>query len=192
MKIACLGWGSLIWDPRALPIQREWFKDGPLAPVEFTRQSSDGRITLVIDLQAAPVRLLWALMLPTELETAKEALRDRERITGSNWSSRIGSWQSERDPPNEMRALPAWAAAHGLDAVIWTALGPRFNGQDIRPCSEQVIEYLRSLTGTARENAERYIRCAPRQIDTEYRRQIEAALGWSYRECRPVLAPPDG
>ena len=39
MKIACLGWGSVIWDPRALPIQREWFKDGPFAPVEFTRQS---------------------------------------------------------------------------------------------------------------------------------------------------------
>jgi hypothetical protein len=74
MKIACLGWGSLIWDPRSLPIQREWFKDGSFAPVEFTRQSTDGRMTLVIDPTASPVRLLWAHMLTTDLQPAREAL----------------------------------------------------------------------------------------------------------------------
>jgi hypothetical protein len=82
MKIACLGWGSLIWNPGSLPIQREWFKDGPFGSVEFTRQSSDGRITLIINPNAFPVRLLWAHMLTTELQPAREALRHHRKAMG--------------------------------------------------------------------------------------------------------------
>ncbi len=188
MTIACLGWGSLIWDPRALPIQRRWFDDGPLVPVEFTRQSSDGRITLVIEPGAAPVRVLWAVMLSTELQAAREALRDREGITGNSWVSRIGSWTREESVPKLMPGLSNWAEAHGIDAVVWTALGSRFNGQETSPTADQVVEYLRTLTGPTRDNAEHYIRCAPRQIDTDYRRRIEAELGWSHRECDSIAA----
>jgi len=186
MKIACLGWGSLIWDARELPIQREWFSDGPFAPIEFARQSSDDRITLVIDPSASPVRLLWAHMLPTELQTAKEALRDRERITAKDWESKIASWQQGEPVPASMSGLPKWAEAHGLDAAIWTALGPKFNNKNVSPSAEQVITHLRGLTGCKRENAKRYIEQTPRQIDTEYRRRIEAALGWVFRGGSPL------
>ncbi len=48
-KIGIIGWGSLIWDPRGLPIKCKWHKNGPELPIEFSRISQDGRLTLVID-----------------------------------------------------------------------------------------------------------------------------------------------
>ncbi len=181
MRIACLGWGSLVWDPRELPVRRGWFKDGPFAPVEFTRQSSDGRITLVIEPSATPVRLLWAYMQPTELPSARESLRRREGIIGKDWVSRIASWQFGEVAPPEIPGIANWALAHGLDAAVWTALKPLFRGKGRSPSCKEVIEYLRGLRGSIRAHAKQYIERAPQQIDTDYRREIEAALGWSRR-----------
>ena len=184
MVIACLGWGSLIWDPRTLPVRREWFLDGPFAPVEFTRQSSDGRVTLVIDEIAPPVRLLWAQMESVDLREAREALRDREQITAHDWESRIGAWQRGDAVPNVMPELHKWADARGVEAAVWTTLGSRFGGKDRSPSAEEVVAYLSTLTGPRKDHARQYIERAPRQIDTEYRRRIEATLGWSFREVR--------
>lgn len=180
MIIACLGWGSLVWDPRQLPIQRRWFEDGPFARVEFSRQSGDGRITLVIDQEAAPLRLFWAQMELSDIQSAREALRDREGITTKEWQRLIGVWQTGDQSPPSMPHVPAWAAARGVDAAIWTALGPKFRDEDRRPTVDEVLIYLDGLTGTKRENAERYVRRAPPQIDSLYRKRIESELGWRY------------
>ena len=74
MKIACLGWGSLIWRPESLLIQRQWFQDGPFLPIDFLRQSKDGRLTLVINETSKSVRTLWALMDTDDLNKAKTSL----------------------------------------------------------------------------------------------------------------------
>ena len=132
-QIACLAWGSLVWDPRQLPNPPGVVKDGPFAPVEFTRQSDDGRITLVIDPKAEPVRVLWAHMLSSSLHDAQKALRDREGITATNWLSRIGSWRIGDSPPRDIPELPQWAEDRDLDAVVWTALPPRFDGETRSP-----------------------------------------------------------
>lgn len=174
----CLSWlGSLIWDPKELPIQRQWFDDGPFIKVEFARQSNDDRITLVIEETATPVRTLWAVMDTNNLQDAREALRQRE---GKPISAHIAHWKTGENTPATIPQLAEWTQAHGIDAVIWTALPPKFAATDNRtPQIDEVLSHLRSLEGAKRDNAERYIRLAPRQIDTAYRRRIEAELGWT-------------
>ena len=60
MKIAFLGWGSLIWDQRELRTKGNWNGDGPSLPIEYRRISRDGRITLVLYPNAEEVKTLWA------------------------------------------------------------------------------------------------------------------------------------
>lgn len=178
--IACLGWGSLIWDARELPIQRKWFADGPLIKVEFLRQSQDNRITLVLHSSAVPVRSLWALMCVQTLDEGKKALADREGITEKNIANHIKSWSRGDDNPECIIEIAAWATSRGLEHVIWTALPPKFKGETGKyPSPEEIVTYLSELIGPDRDNAERYIRMAPAQIDTNYRRHIETSIGWS-------------
>lgn len=178
-NIACLGWGSLIWDPRELPIRSDWFEDGPLLPVEFVRQSGDGRITLVIVPDARPVPSLWTLMNTDDLPKAIKALAERE---GPTSIKNIGSWSSRNPPPSEIPGLDDWAVGHDVDHVIWTNLRPKFGGEKRMPTVDEVVSYLQSRVGNERDLAEKYIRYAPRQIDTDYRRRIVGELNWSAQD----------
>jgi hypothetical protein len=182
MKIACLGWGSLIWNPESLLIIREWFHDGPLLPIEFTRQSNDGRLTLVITESAQPVRTLWALMATTDLETAKKSLLIREKISEKNLETFIGCIKSDEDTIDETELIiKEWAIKLKLDAVIWTNLPPKFNNKiNLEPSIEEAIEYLNALDVNKRATAEEYIRKTPKQIDTSFRRKFELEFGWKY------------
>ena len=185
-RIACLGWGSLVWNPGGLPIQREWFKDGPLVPVEFLRKSENGRITLVLHDSAVPVRALWAIMDSADVQVAREALRAREGVYNANFDRDIRAWSvGDENAPTLIPEVDKWARARGVDAVVWTALGPKFQRNDDVPTAGQVIDHLRALQGRTREEAERYIRRAPAQIDTRYRREIESALNWTPSGASP-------
>jgi hypothetical protein len=179
-KIACLGWGSLVWNPKNLPVQRDWFTDGPLINVEFARQSSKSKlITLVLADTPFPVRSLWNIMNVTNLGLAIDCLRERESIPEKNRALHIGRW-SRRDPSHRfIPALAEWATLLGLDHVIWTNLPPRIDGVEVLPQSHQVIEYLKNLAGEIKNQAEHYVRSAPAQIDTPYRRDIEKSLNWT-------------
>lgn len=179
MQIACLGWGSLIWDPRSLPIRSIWFGDGPLLPIEFARQSSGDRITLVIARVPDRVRSLWTLLASPNLNSAKKALAEREGVS-SNIERDIAFWTSKRksDHP-EVEVIGEWASRTRLDGVVWTALEPGLSKKrGSVPNEAAVLRFLRSLPPNRQRAAEEYIRNAPPQIDTPYRRRIEKELGW--------------
>lgn len=175
MVIAYLGWGSLVWDPRGLPIRGKWQPDGPFLPIEFARQSDDGRITLVL-VQGRPlVRSLWVLSAAQTLERAKEALRIRE-CTDAKY---IAQWPGGGEEGEVSERIRDWGTVARIDCVVWTALPEKFNGEKRVPSLEEVIGYLAGLPHERRICAERYIRMAPRQIDTDYRREIEFKFGWT-------------
>jgi hypothetical protein len=184
LKIACLGWGSLIWRPDSLLIRREWFIDGPLLPIEFVRQSSDGRLTLVLTNSAKPVRTLWALMATEDLKDAKESLRVREGIPKSKLETSITSVLKDEEIADSIKqTIQNWLKTSNLDAAIWTSLPPKFNGEDDKePTLTQAIEYLQTLDVNTRMTAEKYIRRSPKQIDTEFRRKFETVFGWTFTD----------
>jgi len=184
MKIACLGWGSLIWRPENLLIHREWFSDGPFLPVEYVRQSNDGRLTLVISQDAKPIRILWSLMATDKLEEARESLRIRENIPKSKSDISIASITAIDSTEDETALrIQQWAKSLRIDAAVWTNLPPKFNnvaGQS--PTLKEAIDYIKNLNINTRNTVEDYIRRTPKQIDTEYRRKFESEFGWTYIE----------
>jgi hypothetical protein len=184
MNIACLGWGSLIWRPDNLLIRREWFADGPLLPIEFVRQSNDGRLTLIITNSAKPVRTLWALMATDDLNTAKQSLKIREGIPSSKFETSISSITISENTEDEVKlCIQNWAKSLKLGAVIWTSLPSKFRETEgVEPSIDEAIIYLNSLDINKRVTAEEYIRRAPKQIDTEFRRKFESEFGWTFKD----------
>jgi len=179
--IACLGWGSLIWDPKGLPVAGDWHPDGPQLPVEFARVSKDGRLTLVVTEGAPPVAVLWSRLSVPSLEDGIQALADREEIPRASIRHSIGVWNAERSSRHEEAGkIGGWASERDLAAAIWTALKPGFPDSRGRvPTCQEVLAHLRSLDGLARAGAEEYVRRTPTQVRTPYRAAIEQEFGWT-------------
>lgn len=196
LRIACLAWGSLVWDPRELPMIGNWKKNGPSVKVEFLRKSADGRITLVLSPEARPVISEWCLLNADSLDSALLALASREGVNTKIKSSvhkGIGYWKHGEKLPRGMVNLQQWAIRHNITYVVWTKLGPKHPDKDRKevPNSEDIINYLKNLKTTAERTrnpidvltlarAEEYVRRTPTQIRTRLRKVIEDLLGWTY------------
>ncbi len=178
-KIAIVGWGSLIWDPRGLPIKCKWRKNGPELPIEFSRISRDGRLTLVIDKnKGGKVKTLYALSKRTNLPDAIADLRERE---GTVWKNIEHIDLTEETDSNKNidkesdihKKIKKWAEDNEIGAVVWTALLPNFKEQIEKDYTvDSAIEYLKSLPKNAKENAINYIKRAPKQINTPLRKKV--------------------
>jgi len=187
MRIAILGWGSLIWDPRELQIKDQWQTDGPLLPIELARISDNGRLTVVLHRGVSLVQTLWAISAYENLNQTKENLAARENTN----MEKIG-YVSIPDNQSNCQTVPEicdtirqWLTDKGLDAVIWTDLASNFEKKTGMEYSEDnVIAYLRSLAGESLEKAEEYVRRIPSQVKTKIRKRIERELGWTGLEIK--------
>lgn len=177
MNVGCLGWGSLVWNPDTLPLRGEWFQDGPLLPVEFARASGGNRVTLVLLPPSPSVRVLWSLLATPDVRTAVDLLAAREGVPKSKDRS-IGFWsRSSGARGNCADIIGPWAIGRHLDAVVWTNLGPKWEGEEGRvPSPTEVVEYVRQQGRDS--EAANYVRRAPAQIDTDLRRRMSAEIDW--------------
>jgi hypothetical protein len=193
MNIAIVAWGSLIWKLGSLKVTGSWMLDGPILPIEFSRISDNGRLTLVIDEKnGVPVQTRHILSSLGDLPSAVTNLQTREGMLNSN---RVGyvdiqrkersEWACERHA-STCTLLYEWAQSKQLDAVIWTALGPRFEERTRESFSPQAaLRYLLTLEGDKRDAALEYVREAPAEVRTPVR-QLVTEYFWPGETSAPT------
>ena len=184
MKIAVLGWGSLIWNKGKLRLTTNWTYGGPVLPIEFSRISDDGRLTLVIDERHGvdvPTRHAFS-----SLSDLDEAITDLQEREGTPFRNRSGFIDAARNHtcdrarakhPVACQRIRAWAEDHEFGAVIWTAIGPRFREKVGVPFSvDAAVRYLAGLQEPTRTSALDYMRRAPADVVTPVRKKVAAVL----------------
>lgn len=188
MKIACLGWGSLIWKPDVLPLAGNWQADGPLMQIEFCRIGDGGELATAICPNAAPIPVFWAWMSTSSLALACQSLRKREGIP----DERVDGLGMMLIGDKAEGGIERWAHSKGIEALIWTGLPARVDFTEGRiPSVEEVLNYLQQLSGDKRAHARSYIEQVPAQIDTPYRRAIAETLGWHHANLQiPAITTP--
>lgn len=178
MNIVCIAWGSLLWKPGVLKLASGWHPGGPPMPLEFVRQSDDSpELALVVCESARLMPTYWAYLDTHSLDEARAMLQAREKVRSGHpeWIGSIPSVDGAQTNPR----IAAWLKEKRIDAAVWTAVPPKFDGQEGKvPTADQVVGWLDSCEGEQRAAAEDYIRRTPAHIDTHYRRIIEAQLGW--------------
>ncbi len=178
MRIAILGWGSLVWDPGDLRIvDGAWHKDGPTLPVELSRLSSGrGHFTYVIDPdhgRRVPTR--YAISRHEQLEDAICDLARREGCAataiGYVMSYDAGARRARTGVPWE--EIRIWVHESELDAAIWTDLGPKLPEGWQEWSVDRALHYWQTtIPGDRLADAARYASSAPPEVDTEFRRQL--------------------
>jgi len=172
MKIAIIGWGSLIWNPGILKYRGDWSSGGPILPIEFSRISKDGRLTLVIDeANGVPIQTLYAFAATASLEEAIANLMEREGTLARG----IGDVQIGSQPQTSIeQSIMEWIEIQGFDAAFWTALGSNFEEKNGEPYSvASALKYLNSLEGEKKAKAVEYIAKAPASVQTPFRKSFK-------------------
>jgi hypothetical protein len=175
VRIAIIGWGSLIWNPKRLAIQGRWHRDGPWLPVEFARKSQDGRLTLVLQTPSKLQQTYWATSSLDSLLGSRENLRVREgsgiELDQIHWVTRSETRGPAGKTANE---VGEWLATRNdLDAAIWTGLPstPPFDGPN---AIVEAVTYLENLDADVTKRAREYVVKTPPQVQTTVRREMQS------------------
>ena len=178
LRIAILGWGSLIWDTRPAfdDYHKDWQLDGPTLPLEFSRisESRKDALTLVIDtLDGSNCQVAYAVSTRRCPEDSIADLRCREGTI----IKRIGFYfadDSKRCQPDVPKAIKSWAHNNNFDVVVWTGLLSNFKDITNDDFSvERAITYIQNLPTEGKAMAATYVWNAPCFIQTRLRKALQ-------------------
>jgi hypothetical protein len=182
IRIAILGWGSLLWDHNADFDARhdEWLFDGPVLGLEFSRvsDSRNGALTLVIDApNGALCRVAYTFSKRKDPEDAICDLMSREGTVRKKMGfySLDGYRQQSRDL-GAFDSISAWAKSKRIDLVIWTDLESNFKQKsrlDQEFSVENAISHLAALDAEGKAKAIEYLKRAPAFVNTPLRNAVQ-------------------
>ncbi|HUW28007.1 MAG TPA: hypothetical protein VMV97_05295 [Sulfuriferula sp.] len=183
MKIAILGWGSLLWDKRAdFDKQHEdWQFDGPSLKLEFSRvsQTRNNALTLVLDINnGKPCQAAYALSKRKNPDDAICDLRCREGTTLKNIGFYFANKSRKQSREEEvLKSIQSWASEKKIDVVIWTDLASNF--QEMSKCKkpfsiEAALCHIQALDTEGKAKAAEYVWRAPKFIDTPLREALQS------------------
>jgi hypothetical protein len=183
MKIAILGWGSLLWDkrPEFDDQHGEWLEDGPTLKVEFSRVSKTrhGALTLVLDSEnGRDCKVSYTFSRRKIPEDAICDLRCREgtilKCIGFCYAD-----NSRENTQNEdaLKEIKCWMSEKKINVVVWTDLKSNF--EEKSNCKQpfsiaSAISHIQSLDNEGRVNAAEYVWRAPNFIVTPLREELQS------------------
>lgn len=181
MRIAIIGYGSLIWDLDNLApfIAGDWqIGSGPEMPVEFSRISPKRQQALVLVIDQQLQHRCQTSVIESARDCLDQAVHDlaaRERCA----PAMIGIAEKHKPVPSSLPTVQPWLQQSNYDAVIWTALPGNFHDETGRAFSHAAAAgYLQGLRGAALEEAWRYIEFAPAVTDTPFRGYLGRQSFW--------------
>ena len=150
MIIYYIAWGSLLWNFKSLRIETEWTKSNIKFPLNFSRISDNGqgRLTLVIDKIGEMNNVYYARTSLSNLNTAIEKLKTREKTLTKNIgfiNIASNTYRTSLLNDKKIHELINFAKKNNIDGLIWTEIPPNFNEVYSKPYSkESAIEYIES------------------------------------------------
>lgn len=175
-KIAIVAWNDSVVNPKNLStVVGKFQKGGPNLRIEFSRISTSGHLTPVLDAKAPATETFFAVAKGNNLKKVAAELAKREGITKN--MDRIGfvslkdmaaNNRSMQKHPDVCTAIADWAQKKGFSAVVWQELGKRFKNKiKIAFNNQNALNYLEGLNKKNRERAIRYIQLCP--VETPFK-----------------------
>jgi hypothetical protein len=184
VKIAILGWGSLLWDkrPEFDEQHEEWQFDGPSLKIEFSRVSKtrNGALTLVLDAKyGRECQVAYAFSKRKNPDDAICDVRSREGTTLKNVGFHFTDNSRKQAREEEvLKTVQNWASDKKIDVVVWSDLESNFQEKSEckKPFSiEAALCHIQALDsqGKAKEAAE-YIRRTHAFVATPLREALQS------------------